>query len=101
MTSVVGSGASSRSTVVKTVFTRVFALGSYVRSMLALASAELKGSPLWNLIPERSLNTHVVWPWSFHSVARLGKSLPSGRRLVRLSKMLNEMRMSFDDVLRC
>src|SRR5207245_1485203 len=101
MTSVAASGASILSTVVKTVLTRILALGSYVRSMLNLASAELKGSPLCHLTPWRSLNTHVVWPWSFHSIARPGASLPSGRRLVRLSKRLNEMRMSFDDVLMC
>src|SRR5262249_26418527 len=97
-----GSGASTRSTVVRTVFTRLpLRLVSSERSMLNFTSADVNGSPLWNFTPERSLNTHAVWPWSFHSVARLGRSLPSGRRLVRLSKMLNEMRMSFDDVLRC
>src|SRR5574341_1069302 len=69
--------------------------------MLNFASAELKGSPLCHLTPLRSLKTHVVWPCSFHSVARPGASLPSGRRLVRLSKRLNEMRMSFDEVLMC
>jgi hypothetical protein len=67
--------------------------------MLNLASAEVNGSPLWNLTPWRSLNLQVVWPSSFHSVARPGWSLPSGWRLVRLSKRLNETRMSFDDVL--
>src|SRR2546426_3022105 len=101
MTSVAASGASILSTVVKTVLTRILALGSYVRSMLNFASAELKGSPLCHLTPWRTLNTHVVWPWSFHSVARPGASFPSGRRLVRLSKRLNETRISFDDVLMC
>ena len=57
-----GSGASIRSMVVKTVATMVLASGSYVRSMLNLASAEVNGSPLWNLTPWRSLNVHVVWP---------------------------------------
>ena len=85
--------------VVRTVLTRVFAAGSYVRSMLNLTSAEVNGSPLCHFTPERSLNTQACWPWSFHSVARPGTSLPSGRRLVRLSKTLNETRMSFDEVL--
>ena len=40
--------------------------------MLNLASAEVNGSPLWHLTPWRSLNAHVVWPWSFHSVASPG-----------------------------
>ncbi|PYN16570.1 MAG: hypothetical protein DME05_07890 [Candidatus Rokuibacteriota bacterium] len=97
-----GSGASTRSTVVKTVVTRLpFNVLSSERSMLNLTSADENDSPSCHLTPERSLNTHVVWPCSFHSVARPGASLPSGRRLVRLSKMLNEMRMSFDDVLWC
>jgi len=73
--------------------------GSYVRSTLNFASAEVNGSPLWNLTPWRSLNLQVVCPSSFHSVASPGWSLPSGWRLVRLSNRLNETRMSFDDVL--
>jgi hypothetical protein len=47
------------------------------------------------------LKVQVVGAVSFHSVARPGWSLPSGCRAVRLSKMLNEMRMSFEDVLKC
>src|SRR5262245_50454978 len=90
-----------RSMVVNTVATIVFTLGSYVRSMLHLASADVNGSPLWNLTPGRSLKRHVVWPSSFHSVARLGWSLPSGCRLTRLAKVLKETRMSFDEVLKC
>jgi hypothetical protein len=72
MTSVPGSGASTRSMVVSVVATIVLTFGSYVRSMLALASAEVNGSPLWNFTPERSLKVHVVCPLSFHSVARPG-----------------------------
>src|SRR5687767_3044001 len=100
-TTVLGSGASTRSMVVSTVFTRVLTFGSHVRSMLYLTSAEEKGSPLCHFTPGRSLNVHVVGPVSFHSVARAGCSLPSGWRATRLSKMLNEMRMSLDDVLKC
>ena len=85
MTRVVGSGVSIFSIVARAVATIVLALGSYVRSMLNLASAELNGSPLWNLTPERSLKVHVVGAVSFHSVASPGWSLPSGWRLVRLS----------------
>ncbi len=66
------SGASMRSMVVNTVDTRVFAFGSHVRSRLNLASAELNGSPLCHFTPWRSLNTHVVGPWLFHSVASAG-----------------------------
>src|SRR5215468_1340203 len=87
--------------VVNTVATMVLVAGSYVRSMLDLASAEVNGSPLWNLTPDRSLKVHVVWSESFHSVASPGYSLPSGCRLVRLSKMLKDTRMSLDDVLKC
>ena len=72
ITSVMGSGASIRSMVVKTVATMVLAAGSNVRSRLHLASADVKGSPLWNLTPGRSLKRQVVWPSSFHSVARPG-----------------------------
>src|SRR5262247_4345841 len=69
--------------------------------MLHLASADVNGSPLWNLTPGRSLNRHVVEFSSFHSVASPGWSLPSGWRLVRLSNRLSETRMSLDDVLKC
>ena len=55
-------GRLDRSTVVKTVAT-VFALGSYVRSMENFTSAALRGSPLWNLTPRRSLNVQVVGWW--------------------------------------
>src|SRR5882672_3257 len=84
--------------VVRTVFTRVFTLGSHVRSRLYFTSADEKGSPLCHLTPGRSLNVHVVDGDSFHSVASPGWSLPSGRRLTRLSNRLNEIRMSFDEV---
>src|SRR5690349_20096798 len=87
--------------VVSAVATMVLAAGSYVRSMLHLASAEVNGSPLWNLTPWRSLNVHTVWFWSFHSVASPGYSLPSGCRLVRLSNRLNDTRISFEFVLKC
>src|SRR6185295_4809326 len=87
--------------VVSAVATMVLTAGSYVRSMLHLASADVKGSPLWNLTPWRSLNVHVVWFWSFHSVASPGYSLPSGWRLVRLSKRLKETRISLEFVLKC
>ena len=100
MTSVAASGASMRSIVVNTVFTRVLTFGSHVRSRLHLASAALKGSPLCHLTPGRILNDQVVGAVSFHSVARPGWSLPSGCRAVRLSKMLKEMRMSLEDVLK-
>src|SRR4029453_17833584 len=101
MTTVLGSGASTRSIVVNTVLTRVLSAGSHDRSRLYLTSAEVSGSPLWNFTPDRSLKTHAVWPCSFHSVARPGWSLPSGWRLIRLSKMLNETRISLADVLMC
>src|SRR6266568_3028924 len=68
--------------------------------MLYLASAEVKGSPLWNLTPCRSLNAHCDCPCSFQSVASPGWSLPSGRRAVRLSKTLKLQRMSLDEVLK-
>src|SRR5713226_6394930 len=87
--------------VVRTVFTRVFTLGSHVRSRLYFTSAEENGSPLCHLTPERSLKVHVVDGASFHSVASPGWSLPSGRRLMRLSKRLNDTRMSLDDVEKC
>src|SRR5262245_17779401 len=101
MTSVVASGASTLSIVVNTVLTRVFMLGSQVRSKLHLASAAVNGSPLCHFTPGRILNVHAVWPESFHSVASAGLSLPSGWRVTRLSKRLNEIRMSFDDVEKC
>src|SRR5258705_2313519 len=69
--------------------------------MLNLASADVKESPLWNLTPWRSLKRHVVWFWSFELVASPGWSLPSGCRLVRLSKRLKDTGMSFDEVLKC
>src|SRR6266851_9211735 len=68
--------------------------------MLCLASAEVKGSPLWNLTPCRSLNAHCDCPCSFQSVASPGWSLPSGCRLVRLSKTLKLQRISLDAVLK-
>ena len=95
----VASGASIRSMVLSAVATIVLAVGLYVRSMLNLASAELNGSPLWYFTPGRSLNVHVVGAVSFQSVARAGWSLPSGCRLVRLSKRLKDTRMSLEEVL--
>ncbi len=78
MTSVLGSSASMRSIVVNTVLTRVPIFGSHVRSRLNFASAAVNGSPVCHLTPGRILNVHWVGPWSFHSVARPGWSLPSG-----------------------
>src|SRR2546426_11727139 len=40
-------------------------LGSLTRSMLNFADSALKSSPLWNLTPLRSLNSHVVGATSF------------------------------------
>src|SRR2546422_3462039 len=81
-----------RSIVVNTVLTRVPTFGSHVRSRLHFASAAVNGSPLCHLTPGRTLNVHCVCPWSFHSVASPGWSLPSGWRETRLSKRLNETR---------
>src|SRR5438128_8998179 len=89
-----------RSIVVNTVLTRVPTFGSHVRDRLDDASAAVNGSPLCHLTPGRILNVHCVCPWSFHSVASPGWSLPSGRRDTRLSKTLNETRMSLDEVLK-
>ena len=89
-----------RSIVVNTVLTRVPTFGSHVRSRLHFASAAVNGSPLCHLTPGRTLNVHCVCPWSFHSVASPGWSLPSGWRETRLSKRLNETRMSLDEVLK-
>ena len=72
MTSVAASGASIWSIVVSAVATIVFAAGSYVRSMLNFASAEVNVSPLWYFTPWRSLKVQVVGAVSFHSVARPG-----------------------------
>ena len=94
------SGASMRSIVVKTVLTRVAIFGSHVRSRLNFASAAVNGSPLCHLTPCRILNVHWVWPSRFHSVASPGWSLLSGWRDTRLSKTLNETRMSLDEVLK-
>src|SRR5262245_22465059 len=101
MTRVVASGASTLSIVVKTVLTRVFTLGSQVRSRLHLASAAVKGSPLCHFTPWRILNVQVVGLVSFHSVASPGCSLPSAWRATRLSNRLNEIRMSLADVEKC
>ena len=87
--------------VVKTLATMVFTLGSYVRSIENLTSADVHGSPLWNLTPGRSLKVHAVGAVAFHSVASPGWSVPSGWRFVRLSKTLNVTRMSFDEVEKC
>src|SRR5437762_1359800 len=100
MTRVAGSGVSMRSIVVNTVLTRVPTFGSHVRARLNAASAAVNGSPLCHLTPGRILNVHSVCPWSFHSVASAAWSLPSGRRATRLSKRLNETRMSLDEVLK-
>ena len=51
ITTVLGSGVSMRLTVVKTLDTRVFTLGSYVRSIENFTSSDVHGSPLWNLTP--------------------------------------------------
>ena len=99
-TTVLASGASTLSTVVNTVLTRVFCFGSHVRSKLYLTSADENGSPLCHLTPWRSLNVHVVGLVSFQSVASDGWSLPSGWRAIRLSNRLKEIRMSLADVLK-
>ena len=101
ITTVPGSGVSMRFTVVKTLDTIVFTLGSYVRSIENFTSSDVQGSPLWNLTPGRSLKVQVVGAVAFHSVASPGWSLPSGWRLVRLSKTLKVTRMSFDEVEKC
>jgi hypothetical protein len=56
MTSVAASGVSIRSMVASTVDTMVFTAGSYVRSMLYLASAAVNGSPLCQRTPWRRVN---------------------------------------------
>src|SRR5207302_8766443 len=98
MTRVNGPEASIRSMVVNTVATSVFAAGSKVRSIENFASAEVKGSPLCHLTPWRSSNRQVVGSVLSHWIASPGESFPSGWRLVRLSKMLKETRMSLDEV---
>src|SRR6478672_9347563 len=67
--------------------------------MLNLTSAEVSGSPLWNLTPGRSLNSQVVSLTVFHSVASCGISFRSGSRVVRLSKIWNDTVMLFTAVL--
>src|SRR3989454_11037138 len=50
-------------------------LGLSIRSMLYLTAAASSGSPLWNLIPRRSLNCHVVSLSRRQDSARLPSSL--------------------------
>ncbi len=64
-------------------------------------SLDVSGSPLWNLTFGRSLNSQVVSPVSFHSVASWGTRLRSGSRVVRLSKIWNDTVMLLIDVLMC
>src|SRR5687768_950089 len=100
-TTVLASGTSILSMVVKTVLTRVLAAGSHVRSMLYFTSADEKGSLLCHFTPWRSVKVHVVGFVSFHSVASEGCSLPFGWREMRLSNRLNDRRVSLADVLKC
>ena len=43
--------------------------------MVAFTEAAVKGSPLWNFTPLRSLNSQVVSLTVFHSVASIGLGL--------------------------
>ena len=43
--------------------------------MVALTDAALNGSPLWNLTPWRSVNSHVVSLTIFQPVASMGAGL--------------------------
>src|SRR5215831_1424629 len=43
--------------------------------MVAFTDAALNGSPLWNLTPCRSVNSHVVSLTTFHPVASMGDGL--------------------------
>src|SRR5215210_281542 len=66
-----------------------------------LTSAEVSGSPLWNVTFGRSLNSQTLSLVAFHSVARRGISFRSGSRAVRLSYRLKVQVMSAEPVLNC
>jgi hypothetical protein len=53
--------------------------------MLNFTSAELKGSPLWNFTPGRSLNCQIVGCTALQLNANDGYNLLSRRRLTRWS----------------
>ena len=57
-----------------------------MRLIVATTESALNGSPLWNVTPSRSVNSHVVSStWVGSSVARPGASSPSGVRVSRVS----------------
>ena len=56
------------------------------RRKLNFTSSAVKGSPLWNLSPSRSLNSYTRWSGlTFHDSARLGVSMPPGIGFTRAS----------------
>ena len=59
---------------------RLPSLGSRRRSMLNFTASASSSSPLWNLTPLRSLNSHVVGFTIFHDSASHGVILRSSSR---------------------
>src|SRR5438067_2963506 len=73
---VYGSTISTRSMGANDEEPRSLLAGFARRSMLNFTASALKSSPLWNLTPRRSLNSHVVGATSFGiSAASTGTSL--------------------------
>ena len=67
--------------------------GSITRSTENFTSSAVRGSPLWNFTPLRSLNSHVVSFSAFHDVARDGSYSSLLLRCSSESNMLMLTRM--------